>query len=114
MEQGFIFDLVNAMKSGEPFESDYDTVSPTFADDVVGPLISIRDQKGEDAYNICGNAVGVSALVQALEQTIQKPSKKVHLKNNALTGNCAKAKEKLGYVETPLHEAINRSFEHLR
>lgn len=114
LEQGFVFDLVRAMKSGEPFEGDYDTVSPTFADDAVGPLIKIRDQRGEDAYNICGNAVGVSALVQVVEQTIQKPLKKVHLKKNALTGNCFKAKEKLGYVETPLHDAINRSYGHLR
>jgi UDP-glucose 4-epimerase len=114
LEQGFIFDLARAIESGEPLQSDYDKVSPTFADDIVLPLINIRDQKDGGICNICGSAIDVAALAEKIGETIGKSPQTVQAGKRALTGSSRQAREKIGYAETSFHDAVDRSFAHMK
>jgi nucleoside-diphosphate-sugar epimerase len=110
IEQGFVFELARSLESGEPFHSDYHTVSPTFADDVVLPLINIRDQKEVGIYNICGSETGVAVLAEKIGEAIGKTPKRVGAGKHSLTGSNRHAREKVGYTETTFDDAIGRSF----
>ena len=114
VEQGFVFNLANAVESGVPIESYYLTVSPTFGDDIVGPLLKVRDQKEAGTYNLCGSAVAVSTIVEEMGKIIGKEPKKVEIGKSELTGTCKVAREKLGYAETPIRDALERSFKQMK
>ena len=114
IEQGFVFEMARAIKSGNPVESAYSLISPTFGDDVVAPLLKIRDQKEGGVYNLCGSPVEVERLVEKISKVIGRESGKIKVADNALTGSNRVAREKLGYVETPMDDALERSFAHMK
>ncbi|MGB7054581.1 MAG: NAD(P)-dependent oxidoreductase [bacterium] len=113
MEQGYIYELANAIKCGDKFNGKYDNIAPTFVDDVVVPLLRIRELKDSNIFNICGSAVKTDGLVEEVAHVVQKSHKKIETGKYSLVGNNARAKEKLGYTETALNKAINISFETL-
>jgi UDP-glucose 4-epimerase len=114
VEQGYIYELVNAIKYGDEFKGKYDNIAPTFVDDVVAPLLRIRELKDSDIYNICGSAVRTDGLVEEVARVVQKSHKKIETGKYGLVGNNALAKEKLGYTETALNKAIEISFENFK
>lgn len=114
LEQGFVFDVAQAIKSDEPVEAAYDMISPTFIEDVVAPLLKVRDQKEGGIYNVCGSPISVTTAAEQIGQVIGKSPKRVQTGKHSLTGSNDLAVERLGYVETPIHDAIDRSFAHMR
>lgn len=113
-EQGFVYELARAVKTGSPVESTYSLISPTFGDDIVTPLLNIHGLKQSGVYNLCGSPVSVDAIVEQLGKTIGRSPSKVQIGNDTLTGNNKMATEKLGYVETPIADALERTFKHMR
>ncbi|MDH4210937.1 MAG: NAD(P)-dependent oxidoreductase [candidate division WOR-3 bacterium] len=114
VEQGFLFDLARAVKSGNPVESTYDQISPTFGDDIVAPLLKIHDRKQVGVYNLCGSPIKVETIVEKIRQIIGKEPSKITVEENELTGNARLAREKLGYVETSIDDALERAFVHMK
>ncbi len=110
VDQGLIPDMARAIKAGEPFESRYSRVSPTFGDDVVDPLIAIRDQKEPGIYNICGSAVDVSAIAEKIGGVLGKPAKNVRPGNQVLCGDSGHARESASFNETPLDDGLKAAF----
>jgi nucleoside-diphosphate-sugar epimerase len=110
VEQGFIFDVAHAIKSSQDINLEYNVIAPTFTDDVVDPIIKIRGQKDAQIHNICGSAVPIDALIADMNSIIQRSPGKVQTRPIQISGNNAKARELLGYKETPLHEALKSCF----
>jgi nucleoside-diphosphate-sugar epimerase len=114
LEQGYIYELASALKHGDNFNADYSSITPTFIDDAVTPILRVREQKDLDIFNICGSAVRTDELIEEIGRVIQKSHKKMKTGKQCLTGNNTLVKEKLGYSETALNKAIEISFEHLK
>ncbi|UCD20111.1 MAG: NAD(P)-dependent oxidoreductase [candidate division WOR-3 bacterium] len=114
LEQGFVFDLARSIESGGSFQSDYARVSPTFADDVVLPLINVRDQKEGGTYNICGSEINFNTLADKIGEVLGKTPKRVEVGKQVLTGSSKRAREKIGYTETAFDDAIGLSFAHTK
>lgn len=114
MEQGFIWNLVQSIMSGQAIDTEYSLFSPTFADDIIEPLMKMRELKGSTICNICGSPVKVEELVEKVKKVVQMSSRKVASGKTILTGKNTYAKEQLGYKETALHEAISLSFGALK
>ncbi|UCD05633.1 MAG: NAD(P)-dependent oxidoreductase [candidate division WOR-3 bacterium] len=114
IEQGFVYELARALKSGGPIEPTYNLISPTFGDDIVTPLLNIHGLKKSGVYNLCGSPVNVDAVVEQLGKIIGKSPNELQIGKDTLTGNNKVATEKLGYVETPIADALERAFKHMR
>jgi nucleoside-diphosphate-sugar epimerase len=114
LEQGFVWNLVQAVMSEQAIDAQYGIFSPTFGDDIVEPLMKMREQKGSTICNICGSPVKVKELVEEVKQVLQKSPKNVVPGKITLTGKNTYAKEQLGYRETALREAISHSFNALK
>lgn len=110
MEQGFIWSLVQSIMSGQAIDTEYSLFSPTFADDIIEPLMKMRELKGSTICNICGSPVRVEELVEEVKKVVQKSPTKVQSKGVELSGSNSKARKLLCYSETPLHESIQYSF----
>ncbi len=102
---GYIFNFIEAIKSGV-IETDYATICPTFVDDIVEPLINVRNTPGSMTFNICGEPVAVEELVKEIGKATGKVVKKLNLGKIPLCGNCDRAKSELNYKRTPLTEAL--------
>jgi len=111
LNQGHAANLVQAIQSDNPIETEYGVIAPTFIDDIIEPLIKAREIKGNQIFNICGGSIQVSALVDEISKIYNKASRNVKIGKTELSGNNSKAKELLGYKETPLQEALKSSFE---
>jgi nucleoside-diphosphate-sugar epimerase len=114
LEQGYIYELASAMKHGDNFNANYNSITPTFIDDAVTPILRVLEHKDLDIFNICGSTVRTDELVEEIGRVIQKSHKKMKPGKYSLAGNNILAKEKLGYSETALNKAIEISFEHLK
>lgn len=114
VEQGFVWNLVQAVMSGQVIDTEYSTFAPTYGADIVEPLMKLRDQKGSTICNICGSPVKVEKFAEEVEQVVQKSPKKVVPGKTDLTGKNTYAKEQLGYRETALGEAVSHSFSALK
>ena len=114
LEQGFLYELARAVKTGSPVESTYKLISPTFGDDIVAPLLNIHGLKQGGVYNLCGSAVSIEAIVDQIVKTIGKSPQKMKIGENALTGNNRFAREKFGYVETPIADALECTFKNMK
>jgi len=110
VNHGYIFNLVQAVKSGDSIETEFGTIAPTFVDDVIESLIKIREIDGNCIFNICGSPIKVENLVKEIEKISNKSAKKISVGKNELSGNSSKARESIGYKETPFEEAIKNSF----
>ena len=110
LSQGYISNLHQSIKSGDNIETEYSVISPTFINDTIEPLIKLREIKGNQIFNICGNPVKVEVLIDEVKKICGKSPKKVSVGKTELTGDSSKAKEILGYRETFLNEALKSSF----
>lgn len=110
VEQGFVWNIAQSLISEDTIDAEYDNISPTFTDDVVEPLIRLREQKDSDIYNVCGSPVKLEKVVEELKKVVQKSPKTLKSRKVALSGNNSKAKESLKYSETSLPEAMKVSF----
>ncbi len=107
---GYVSDLNRAIRHGSSVDTEYRIISPTFIDDIVSPLMKLRDIDGHEVFNICGSRVSVDDMVDKIKYVCAGSPKKINVGKLELTGNNTKSKELLGYQETPLNEAINISF----
>lgn len=107
---GYVSNLCKAISNGSHVDTEYRTISPTFVDDVVSPLMRLRDIDGHEVFNICGSPVSVDDLIDKIKYICAGSPKKINVGKLELTGNNAKAQEILGYQETSLNVAIKSSF----
>lgn len=110
MNQGYIADLVKSVASGEAIDTAYGVITPTYINDIIEPLVMLRDLKGNQVINMCGGAIEVKILTEEIQKISGKSAKKVSTGKIELSGNNTKAKETLGYKETPIEEALKKSF----
>jgi nucleoside-diphosphate-sugar epimerase len=108
--QGYIANLFSSINSAGTIETEYGVVSPTFTDDCVGPIIKARDIKGGQTFNLCGNSITVADIVEEIKTLCNKSPKKISTGTVELVGDNTKAKEVLGYKETPIQDALKNSF----
>jgi nucleoside-diphosphate-sugar epimerase len=107
---GYVSNLGKAIIDGSSVDTEYRIISPTFIDDIVSPLMKLRDIDGHEIFNICGSPVGVDDMVDKIKYVSAGSPKKINVGKLELTGNNIKSKELLGYHETPLNDAIKISF----
>lgn len=107
---GLIRDLVEAIDKGKPFETNYSTISPTFVNDAVEPLLRSFTRKESSVYNICGSPIDIHAFAGKIAQVMGKPLKGIKTGTTVLTGSNARAVQDLSFKETPLDKALNQSF----
>jgi len=110
LDQGLIPHLLESIRSGDSIDTAYSIIAPTFIDDIIEPLIKLREIKGNHTLNICGSPVEVNKLVEKIKKISGKSPKKISTGRIELSGNNAKAKEMLGYNETPIEEALKSLF----
>ncbi len=110
LNQGYIANLVQSIQTESLIETEYGVIAPTFIDDIIEPLIQIREIKGTQIFNICGSPIQVRAFVDEILKISNKTPKNVKIGMTELSGNNAKAKELLGYKETPIQDALKNSF----
>jgi nucleoside-diphosphate-sugar epimerase len=110
VSQGYMSDLGKVITTGRSVDTEYDIISPTFVDDIVGPLMKLRTMKGQEVFNICGSPVSIADLVDRIKYICAGSPKKINVGDLELTGNNTKSKELLEYRETPLNDAIKLSF----
>lgn len=110
LDQGYIHSLFQLMKSGNIIDTEYRVVSPTFIDDIVMPLIKIREIHSNEIFNICGGSIEVKTLIEKMEKLRNKSPKGTNIGRIELTGDNAKARKLLDFVEAPLDTALADSF----
>lgn len=110
LNQGYVSNLYQSIKSGDNIETEYNVISPTFINDVIGPLIRLRDIKNKQIFNMCGSPVKVEILIDKIKNVCAGVPKKINIGKIELSGNNSKAKQMLGYRETPLNDALKNSF----
>ncbi len=106
LQQGYLYNLIESLKNTGVIETDYEAICPTFIDDIIEPMIKLRDQSGNAIYNICGSSIPVSELVKEISSTTGRAPKKTSTGKTILCGNCSRAKAELGYKETSLKDGI--------
>jgi nucleoside-diphosphate-sugar epimerase len=111
---GFVHDIACAIDSSISVESSYEMISPIFVDDIIAPLLKSRDTMAPSIYNLCGSPLRVAELIGYIEQAIGKSAKKVQIGETSLIGRNKLIQEKYGYMETPIRNAIEQSFVHLK
>ena len=107
---GYVFGLYDAVRRGESIDTEYRTISPSYADDLSAPLLQLARVKGHQQVNVCGAPIAVDGLIDTLKSVSSGQPKKVSTGSVQLTGSNEKAKELLKYRETPLKEALMQSF----
>ena len=98
-----------AIRDGKSVDTEYSIISPTCVDDTIAPLMKLRDIDGHEVFNLCGSPVEVADLIDKINYICAGSPKKISIGKLELTGNNSKAKQVLGYQETPLNEAIKIS-----
>jgi nucleoside-diphosphate-sugar epimerase len=107
---GYVSNLGKAIIDGSSVDTEYRVISPTFVDDIVSPLMKLRDLGGHEVFNICGSPVSVDDMIDKIKYVCAGSPKKINVGDLELTGNNIRSKELLGYQETPLNDAIKISF----
>lgn len=103
---GYINRLIESIRSSTAQETDYGVISPTFADDLVEPLIRIRDQKLAGPINIAGAPLPLSDLIAAIAQEMKKEEIRINTGRIELTGDSQKARSDFAYQETPINVSL--------
>ena len=106
LQHGYIHNLFETIKTDGIIETDYGALCPTLIDDIVEPLVNLRDLSGNATYNICGSSISLAHLIKEIEAVTGKTSKKTSTGKVTLCGNCSKAKDELGYKETSLKNGL--------
>jgi|UniRef100_A0A7V3RID4 nucleoside-diphosphate-sugar epimerase len=107
LNQGYIYNLLEALNSTGIIETEYSTICPTLIDDLVEPLIKSRDLPGNALYNICGTPIPLFELIKEIESITGKNAKKINIGKTVLCGDATKARTEIGYRETPFKEGIS-------
>jgi len=110
VNQGYIHNLVESVKTNGTIETEFGTITPTYADDVVGPLLKVRGVNDAVGFNLCGKPLPVTEVVRIIEGALNKTARKVVTGKAELTGDNAKAKEMLGLSETPYVQAARQAY----
>jgi nucleoside-diphosphate-sugar epimerase len=110
VDEGYIKELHDHIKSGDKVETEYRAISPTFVNDVAKPLIRAREAKRNEIFNICGSAVPVEDLIDKIKNVCAGSPKQTSVGDVTLTGDSSKAKSSFGYTETALDQALESSF----
>jgi len=103
---GYVNRLLSSIKTAAAVETEYGIISPTFCDDMTEPLLRIRDIKGNCMFNVCGRPIAIEELVHGVEKIVNKTGSKVKFGKVELTGDNQKARDELGYQETPIEAAL--------
>lgn len=106
--QGYLYNLIESFNKTGIIETDYGAICPTLIDDIIEPLIKLRDISGNSIYNICGSSIPLTQLIKEIESISGKSIKKLHTGKNILCGDSLKAKEELNYKETLLQNGIQQ------
>jgi len=107
---GYINRLAESIRTGSPQETEYGAISPTFADDLVEPLIQIRETKIDGPVNICGSPQILNDLIKSIAQVMKKNEIRIKTGNVELTGDSQKARSTLNYQETNIDTALSAAF----
>ncbi len=103
---GYINRLIESIRAGAAQETDYGIISPTFADDLVEPLLKIRETKLDGPVNICGSPLVVNDLIKAIGQIMTKNETRIKTGKVELTGDNQKARSDFAYQETPINVSL--------
>ncbi|MGQ9534790.1 MAG: NAD-dependent epimerase/dehydratase family protein [bacterium] len=109
---GYLYNLIETIKAGGIIETDYGSLSPTLIDDIVKPLIKLRDIPGNITYNICGSPIPLIDLIKTVASVCGKTPKKIDIGKTTLSGNCMRAKNDLAYKETDLKTGLQTFLSH--
>jgi nucleoside-diphosphate-sugar epimerase len=107
--EGHIFEVYDAIKRGGSIDTPYHMISPSYVDDIADPLLRLAGIKGHQMLNICGAPIKVEGFIDLVKHACGGQPKKISIGSKQLTGSSEKAQE-LGFRETPLKEALMRSF----
>jgi nucleoside-diphosphate-sugar epimerase len=110
LAQGYIYNLVEAVKSQGTIETEYGMICPTCIDDIVGPLMKIADLGGNQVFNLCGSPMPVSTIIKAIENITGKTPKKTNAGTVELTGDNSRSREELGLNTTTFLDALASMF----
>ncbi len=110
LNQGYIAHLYQSIKAGDSFDTEYRTISPIFINDTIMPLIKIREAPANAIFNVCGSSIDVGIFIEKIRRLCETSPQKVNIGKFELTGDNAKAKKMLSYMETPLDTALANSF----
>ncbi|MEO0136115.1 MAG: NAD(P)-dependent oxidoreductase [candidate division WOR-3 bacterium] len=108
LQQGYLFNLFDSLTNTGIIETDYAIICPTLIDDVIEPLIKLRELPGSIVYNICGSPVPLPQLISEIESTTGRTVKNKKTGKTVLCGNCQKAIGELGFKETPLKVGLKQ------
>ena len=110
VNRSYITHLFQLIRSGDNIDTEYRIISPTFIDDIVMPLVKIREIHGSEIFNLCGGSIEVKDLIVEIEKLCNRSLKKTNVGRIELTGDSAKARKLLGYTESPFDRALADSF----
>jgi len=108
---GMITELAGAILKQRSFQTEYATISPTFAGDVVDVINSSISKKVSSVYNVCGSPVDVTILAEKIAKITGKSPVDLKTGKTVLTGSNARSVRELGFQETPLEEALEKAFK---
>jgi nucleoside-diphosphate-sugar epimerase len=108
--QAYLCNLYQAVTSGEAIDTEYGVISPTYVDDMVLPLLALREKKENQLINFAGDPIKVSELIEKMISVSGKNPKKIRTGNIELTGDSSKATQALNYSITPLYKAVEDLF----
>uniref|UniRef100_A0A7C4TIK2 NAD(P)-dependent oxidoreductase n=1 Tax=candidate division WOR-3 bacterium TaxID=2052148 RepID=A0A7C4TIK2_UNCW3 len=109
LNYGYLHHLFENIKSGQGIETDYCTISPTYIDDIIEPLLNLRDRPGYIVSNFCGTPVDIKELVEKIEKILGNKAKITGIGKTELSGSGSNARETLNYKETPLDLALKNA-----
>ncbi len=108
--EGYINCLAESIRAGSPQETEYGTISPTYADDLVEPLIQVRETELDGPINLCGSPIPLNDLIKSIARIMKKDETRIKTGNVELTGDSQKARSTLNYQETTIDTALSATF----
>src|SRR4030042_1131736 len=98
--QAYLCNLYQAITAGDTIDTEFGVISPTYVDDMVAPLIALREKKENRVINFAGDPVKVSELVEKMIAVSGKNPKKIKTGHTELTGDSTKASQIVNYSVT--------------
>jgi nucleoside-diphosphate-sugar epimerase len=106
---GHIAGIIQSIKNEGSIDTEYDKIGPTFIDDIVEPVIRIREVKGNDIIIFSGEPVKTDVIIDEIKRICGRSPKKVNTGRLELFGDSSKAREILNYQATPFEDAVKRT-----
>lgn len=108
--QAYLCNLYQAIMSGNAIDTEYGMISPTYVDDMVTPLILLKDRQESQLLNFAGDRINVSEVIERMIAASGKNPKKIKTGNIELTGDSSRASQVLNYSITPWYTAVEDLF----